>query len=167
MCAKRCRQSTGRPPNRRPEAVCSCLSPTLGLRSSASRSPILMSRRLDRDRTARDPLRETTPLPRARLRSRLWRRTPDACRRARAEWQHGLVFDRRPEEDVMESFPLLDCTGRRRSPATTPGFRTGIAPRNKGSCRRRHEPFYAHLVGMPTSGLRVSRLWRFAFQRSA
>ena len=28
--------------------------------------------------------------------------------------------------------PLLDAAGRRRSPATTPGFRTGIAPRNKG-----------------------------------
>ena len=28
--------------------------------------------------------------------------------------------------------PLLDAAGRRRSPATTPGFRTWIAPRNKG-----------------------------------
>src|SRR5436309_10929641 len=28
--------------------------------------------------------------------------------------------------------PLLDAAGRLRSPATTPGFRTGIAPRNKG-----------------------------------
>src|SRR5438270_4777728 len=28
--------------------------------------------------------------------------------------------------------PLLDAAGRRRSPATTPGFRTGLAPRNKG-----------------------------------
>ena len=28
--------------------------------------------------------------------------------------------------------PFLDAAGRRRSPATTPGFRTGIAPRNKG-----------------------------------
>ena len=28
--------------------------------------------------------------------------------------------------------PLLDAAGRRRSPATTPGWRTGIAPRNKG-----------------------------------
>ena len=27
---------------------------------------------------------------------------------------------------------LLDAAGRRRSPATMPGFRTGIAPRNKG-----------------------------------
>ena len=27
---------------------------------------------------------------------------------------------------------LIDAAGRRRSPATTPGFRTGIAPRNKG-----------------------------------
>jgi hypothetical protein len=28
--------------------------------------------------------------------------------------------------------PLLDAAGRRPSPATTTGFRTGIAPRNKG-----------------------------------
>ena len=27
---------------------------------------------------------------------------------------------------------LLDAAGRRRSPATTPGHRAGIAPRNKG-----------------------------------
>ena len=27
--------------------------------------------------------------------------------------------------------PLLDAAGRRRSPATTPGARAGIAPRNK------------------------------------
>jgi hypothetical protein len=32
--------------------------------------------------------------------------------------------------------PLLEAAGRRRSPATTPGFRSGIAPRNKG----RHYP---------------------------
>ena len=28
--------------------------------------------------------------------------------------------------------PLLDAAGRRRSPATTPGSRAGIVPRNKG-----------------------------------
>ena len=28
--------------------------------------------------------------------------------------------------------PLLDAAGRHRSPATMPGFRAGIAPRNKG-----------------------------------
>ena len=27
---------------------------------------------------------------------------------------------------------LLDAAGRRRSPATMPGFRTGVPPRNKG-----------------------------------
>jgi site-specific recombinase XerD len=32
----------------------------------------------------------------------------------------------------MSVQPLLDAAGRRRSPATTPGFRTGIAPPNKG-----------------------------------
>jgi len=28
--------------------------------------------------------------------------------------------------------PLIDAAGRRRSPATMPGFRAGKAPRNKG-----------------------------------
>ena len=32
----------------------------------------------------------------------------------------------------MSVQPLYDATGRRRSPATMPGFRAGIAPRNKG-----------------------------------
>jgi integrase len=36
------------------------------------------------------------------------------------------------QEGAMSVQPLLDAAGRRRSPATTPGFRTGIAPRNKG-----------------------------------
>jgi integrase len=40
--------------------------------------------------------------------------------------------DRRPEEDVMESVPLLDCAGRRRSPATLSSFHEGRSPRNKG-----------------------------------
>ncbi len=32
----------------------------------------------------------------------------------------------------MESLPLLDCAGRRRSPATTSGFHEGLSARNKG-----------------------------------
>ena len=32
----------------------------------------------------------------------------------------------------MESVPLLDCAGRRRSPATMSGFHQGLPPRNKG-----------------------------------
>lgn len=42
------------------------------------------------------------------------------------------VIDRRPEEDVMESVLLLDRAGRRRSPATLPGFHQDRPPRNKG-----------------------------------
>jgi hypothetical protein len=45
---------------------------------------------------------------------------------------------------------LLDATGRRRSPAAMPGHNAGRAPRNKGSCRRRHDPFYADCARMPT-----------------
>src|SRR5436305_15000960 len=33
---------------------------------------------------------------------------------------------------MSSSQPLLDAAGRGRSPATTPGSRAGIAPRNKG-----------------------------------
>ena len=32
----------------------------------------------------------------------------------------------------MESPALLDCAGRRRSPATLPGYHQGRPPRNKG-----------------------------------
>jgi hypothetical protein len=54
------------------------------------------------------------------------------------------------EEGTMESV-LCDAAGHHRSPATMPGFHNGRSPRNKGSCRRRHDPFYAHRAGMPTS----------------
>src|ERR1700730_15957071 len=33
---------------------------------------------------------------------------------------------------IMESTPLVDCAGRRRSPATLPGYHQGRPPRNKG-----------------------------------
>src|SRR5262249_55759513 len=36
------------------------------------------------------------------------------------------------ERAMCSGQPLLDAAGRRRSPAATPGFRIGIAPRNKG-----------------------------------
>ena len=37
----------------------------------------------------------------------------------------------------MQCLPLLDCAGRRRSPATTSSFHQGLPPRNKG---RRYPP---------------------------
>src|SRR5436853_3304243 len=43
-----------------------------------------------------------------------------------------MDFHHRPKEDTMESAPLLDCAGRRRSPATLPGYHQGRPPRNKG-----------------------------------
>jgi site-specific recombinase XerD len=39
---------------------------------------------------------------------------------------------RRRVEEVVMSVVLLDAAGRRRSPATVPGYRRGCAPRNKG-----------------------------------
>src|SRR5438552_14982817 len=38
----------------------------------------------------------------------------------------------RPKEDIMRSTRLLDCAGRRRSPATLASFHRGRPPRNKG-----------------------------------
>jgi integrase len=37
-----------------------------------------------------------------------------------------------PEEDIMQSTPLLDRAGRRRSPAATSSFHQGRDPSNKG-----------------------------------
>jgi hypothetical protein len=37
----------------------------------------------------------------------------------------------------MSTLQLLDTAGRRRSPATLPGFHAGRPPRNKGSAIRR------------------------------
>ena len=43
-----------------------------------------------------------------------------------------LIVQLSKERAMSSTLPLLDAAGRRRSPATTPGFRNGIAPRNKG-----------------------------------
>ena len=40
--------------------------------------------------------------------------------------------DRRQDEDVMQPAPLLDCAGRRRSPAMLASGHQGLPPRNKG-----------------------------------
>ena len=39
-----------------------------------------------------------------------------------------VKLDGRSKEDVMESTSLLDCAGRRRSPATTSSFHEGLSP---------------------------------------
>jgi hypothetical protein len=44
--------------------------------------------------------------------------------------------------------PLADAAGRRRSPATTPGFRTGIAPRDKGQRYRADPPTIDEIVAL-------------------
>ena len=44
--------------------------------------------------------------------------------------------------------PLLDAAGRRRSPATKPGFRTGIAPRNKGQRHPADPPTVDEIVAV-------------------
>jgi integrase len=44
----------------------------------------------------------------------------------------GVFIHPRPEEDEMESSPLLDRAGRRRSPASLPGYHHSRPSRNKG-----------------------------------
>jgi site-specific recombinase XerD len=66
--------------------------------------------------------------------------------------------------------PLLDAARRRRSPATSPGFRTGIAPRNKGQRYPADPPTVDEIVavmrqaGHDRHGHRISALivvlWR-------
>jgi integrase len=57
--------------------------------------------------------------------------SPEAEREGTAERDDATVNDR-PKEDVMESTQLVDCAGRRRSPATLPGYHRRRPPRNKG-----------------------------------
>ena len=53
----------------------------------------------------------------------------------------------------MDAMPLLDCAGRRRSPATTSSFHEGLSPRNKGL---RYPP------DPPTSGGAATRAGTFS-----
>jgi hypothetical protein len=46
--------------------------------------------------------------------------------------RRSTTIDHRAAEDLMESVPLLDRAGRRRSPATLSSFHEGRPPRNKG-----------------------------------
>jgi hypothetical protein len=55
----------------------------------------------------------------------------EAEREGTAERDDATV-NHRLKEDVMESTQLVDCAGRRRSPATLPGYHRGRPPRNKG-----------------------------------
>src|ERR1700760_4201412 len=48
----------------------------------------------------------------------------------------------------MSVEPLLDAAGRRRSPATMPGFRAGIAPRNKGQTPPADPPTVDEIVAV-------------------
>jgi hypothetical protein len=50
---------------------------------------------------------------------------------------------------------LYDATGRRRSPATTPGFRAGIAPRNKGQRYPVDPPTVEEIVAVMRRGIDV------------
>ena len=49
---------------------------------------------------------------------------------------------------MLSSQPLLDAAGRRRSPATTPGARAGIPPRNKGQTYPADPPTVDEIVAV-------------------
>jgi integrase len=49
----------------------------------------------------------------------------------------------------MESIPLLDCAGRRRSPATLSSFHVGRPPRNRG---RRYPPTVEEIIAVMRAG---------------
>jgi hypothetical protein len=49
---------------------------------------------------------------------------------------------------MFSSQPLLDAAGRRRSPATTPGARAGIPPRNKGQTYPADPPTVDEIVAV-------------------
>jgi hypothetical protein len=80
-------------------------------------------------------------------------------------------------EDVMESVPLLDCAGRRRSPATLPSFHQDRAPRNKGLRYPPDPPTVEQIIavmraaGDHSDGIRLRGvivvLWRAGLRRRA
>jgi hypothetical protein len=54
--------------------------------------------------------------------------------------------------------PLVDVAGRRRSPATMPGFHAGRAPRNKGQRYPADPPTVDEIVAV----MRAARRGRYA-----
>jgi hypothetical protein len=59
-----------------------------------------------------------------------------------------LIVPLSKEGAMSSSQPLLDAAGRRRSPATTPGCRTGIVARNKGQCYPADPPTVDEIVAV-------------------
>jgi site-specific recombinase XerD len=80
------------------------------------------------------------------------------------------AIDHRPKEDTMKSAPLFDCAGRRRSPATLPGYHQGRPPHNKGLQYPPDPPTVEEIIavmraaGEDPDGLRLAALivvlWR-------
>jgi hypothetical protein len=52
--------------------------------------------------------------------------------------------------------PLHDAAGRRRSPATTPGFRAGVAPRNKNQRYPADQPTVDEIVAVMRKPARIA-----------
>ena len=68
------------------------------------------------------------------------------------------TVNHRPKEDVMESTQLVDCAGRRRSPATLPGYHRGRPPRNKGLRFPADPPTVEEIISVMRAVIVV--LWR-------
>ena len=66
----------------------------------------------------------------------LWRIAPRVCESGLVEQQSLSACD--PEEDPMTESDVLDSAGRRRSPATMPGYHAGtITPQQGDALSRR------------------------------
>lgn len=109
--------------------------------------PHVGRRRFERARSARHTSRE----PGATVRLSFW----EWVGRGGSAVDDGRVHHR-PEEDVMESIPLPDRAGRRRSPATTSSFRQGVAPSNKGVRYPPDPPTVEEIIAVNARGWRCS-----------
>jgi site-specific recombinase XerD len=82
-----------------------------------------------------------------------WRLLPHEGERQDAADLDDTTVNHRPKEDVMESTQLVDCAGRRRSPATLPGYHRGRPPRNKGLRYPADPPTVEEIISvMPAAG---------------
>src|SRR3954447_5882898 len=73
-----------------------------------------------------------------------WRAVAELRRPCRAALY--LLFDRR--RGLMTVLSVLDAAGRRRSPATLPGYHAGRPPRNKGMRYPADPPTAGEIVGV-------------------
>jgi site-specific recombinase XerC len=75
-------------------------------------------------------------------------------------WDTGLCPLCDWEEAPMTVSPVLDSAGRRRSPATLPGYQAGRAPRNKGRLYPADPPTVEEIVAVMREAADDRHGWR-------